>query len=132
MKRPEQQLQAAVVKWWAFAHNSFGVRDERVLMHIPNGGGRSVVEAKILKGQGVRPGVPDLFLAVPRPPTPFSSSVFSGASSGMWIELKAGAKSPVTELQHAMHATLRAHGYVVLVCRTFDEAIKAIADYLKF
>jgi hypothetical protein len=28
--------------------------------HVPNGGWRSPVEAAILKGQGVRPGVPDL------------------------------------------------------------------------
>jgi hypothetical protein len=28
--------------------------------HVPNGGWRSPIEAKILKGQGLRPGVPDL------------------------------------------------------------------------
>jgi hypothetical protein len=30
--------------------------------HVPNGGWRSPIEAAILKGQGVRPGVPDLIV----------------------------------------------------------------------
>ena len=37
-----------------------------LLHHIPNGGSRDVVEAAHMKRQGVKSGVPDLHLPVPR------------------------------------------------------------------
>lgn len=128
--KEEQAIQAAVMKWWAYAHRGLGVHEPRLLMHIPNGGGRRKIEACILKGQGVRPGVPDLFLAAPRvipAQEPFWPTVHK---HGLWIELKAGAKGHVSELQRSMHSCLQAQGYDVSVCRSFDATVKVITEYL--
>jgi hypothetical protein len=52
-RRPEQAVQR-------FEH--LRIRGARGVFafHVPNGGARSPIEAKILKGQGVVPGVPDV------------------------------------------------------------------------
>jgi hypothetical protein len=50
---PERAIQKAV-----FQHPA--ARGCGFAFHVPNGGWRSPIEAAILKGQGVRPGVPDL------------------------------------------------------------------------
>ena len=39
-----------------------------LLFSVPNGGYRNAVTAKILQAEGVRAGVPDLILPVPRSP----------------------------------------------------------------
>ena len=50
----------------------------KLLHHIPNGGNRDVVEARHLKQQGVKKGVPDLHLPVAR-----------GSYHSLYIEMKA-------------------------------------------
>ena len=40
--------------------------DLELLYHVPNGGSRNKAEASKLKRMGVRAGVPDLVLPVPR------------------------------------------------------------------
>lgn len=52
--RPEQALQKAVAAYLR------AQKPDCIWFHVPNGGGRSRVEAAILKGMGVRAGVPDL------------------------------------------------------------------------
>ena len=54
-RRPEDLAQRAVV-----AHLKARPAKDLYWFAIPNGGYRSAVEAKILKGTGVRPGTPDL------------------------------------------------------------------------
>jgi hypothetical protein len=49
----ESAIQRAVFQHLAARGTGFA-------FHVPNGGWRSPIEAKILKGMGVRPGVPDL------------------------------------------------------------------------
>lgn len=50
----EAREQQAVVEWCAW---------KRIpIFHIPNGGRRDKREAASLKRQGVKPGVPDLFV----------------------------------------------------------------------
>ena len=50
-----------------------------LLFHIPNGGKRNITTAKRLKAEGVKAGVPDLFLPVSR-----------GGFFGLFIEMKVG------------------------------------------
>jgi hypothetical protein len=52
---PESAIQKAVFQHLAARGCGFA-------FHVPNGGWRSPIEAAILKGQGVRPGVPDLIV----------------------------------------------------------------------
>jgi hypothetical protein len=52
---PESAIQKAVFQHLAARGCGFA-------FHVPNGGWRSPIEAAILKGQGVKPGVPDLIV----------------------------------------------------------------------
>jgi hypothetical protein len=113
----EHALQTNVVQWWAWAHKKWGI-DERLLWATPNGGIRNIITATKLKAEGVRPGVPDLTLAVPR-----------NGFHGLFIEMKA-ARGRVSADQHAMAELLRRQGYNVIVAWSDSEAIKAIAGYL--
>jgi hypothetical protein len=54
-RQPEAQIQRAV-----FEHFRIRSAPNTLAWHTPNGGWRSPIEAKILKGLGVRAGVPDI------------------------------------------------------------------------
>ena len=86
--------------------------------HIPNGGKRNASEAAHLKRQGVKAGVPDICLPVAR-----------SGYHGLFIELKVGRNKP-TERQREWIEALRQQGYMVLVCYGWEEAAKAVSDYL--
>jgi hypothetical protein len=53
----EQELQRSVV-----AHLKARAVPNTTYLHVPNGGGRSAIEGAILKGQGVKPGCPDILI----------------------------------------------------------------------
>ena len=57
MRRPEQQLQKAVV-----AHLRARLPKPWLVWATPNGGGRSKAEAGVQKAMGVLAGIPDLFV----------------------------------------------------------------------
>ena len=88
---------------------------------MPNGGARHPAVAAKLKAEGVRPGVPDLFLAAP--------SGRDVLAKGLWIELKRHPNRPSAE-QEAVIAYLRRQGYHCVVAYGFDEAKMAIEGYL--
>ncbi len=116
MKHIEHDHAVCLMRWWAYtAENVFGV-DSRLLAAIPNGGHRHIGVARKLKGEGVRPGMPDFFLFVP----------FQGYH-GLAIELKAPVKTArLSDSQKAMKGLLEAQGYVFKVCFGWDEARDAI------
>ena len=120
VKTTEHAEQAAVVKWWAYSCKQYGL-PEFALLAIPNAAKRSHALASYLKAEGLRAGVPDLFLAVPRkwPDVP-----------GLWIEMKVHPNKP-TPSQQAVILYLRQHGYHVHVCYSASEAIHVIETYLK-
>lgn len=108
----EDDLQATFVEWFDLKF------PQLVLFAIPNGGKRNAFEAARLQRQGVRPGVPDLFLALMRK-----------GYGGLYIELKVEKRKP-TEKQADMHRLLRVQGYRVEVCNNFEEAAAAVYEYL--
>ena len=125
-KRPiplEYQEQIAVIDWWRVFCRTIN-QDERLLFCIPNGtwlsgnlASRSRQTSK-LKAMGMRPGVPDLMLAL-------HTYVFPG----MFIEMKRTKGSTTAPEQVVMISLLRRAGYNVIVARGADEAIKAIKAY---
>lgn len=119
VNHPESDMQRAVIHWWQLAHRILGVSDANLLYAIPNGGKRNAREAARMKTEGIRAGIPDLFLAVPR-----------DVYHGLFIELKA-PNGRISEAQKAVIASLRHLGYYVDVCRSFDEALRRIEGYLK-
>lgn len=88
------------------------------LTHVPMGGKRHATVAMKLKNEGVRRGYPDYLLDVPR-----------GGFHGWRCELKA-AGGYADKDQKGWHERLRAQGYRVDVCRGWEEAWRALCDYL--
>lgn len=112
----EHQQQVALFRWAALQTKT---RPELALLFaIPNGGHRHKATAGKLKAEGVKPGVPDVCLPVPR-----------GEYSGLWIEMKAGRNSPTAE-QLWWHIQLANHGYRVGVRWTWEAAKDLIEEYL--
>ena len=80
-------------------------------MHPANGGKRGKVEASILKGMGVKAGVPDIIIFTPPPALQFKR--------GAYIELKDDGKLP-SKPQLEWMAALDNVGWVGMVCRSLD------------
>ncbi|WP_043586715.1 VRR-NUC domain-containing protein [Geminisphaera colitermitum] len=118
----ESRLQAAFVAWWNLAHRGLGVPDARLLFAVPNGGARNAVTGSILKGEGVRAGIPDICLAVP-------NITRGGKAHGLFLEFKTTIGRVREEQQQVMSA-LRGQGYEAVVVRTFDQAQQAVTQYL--
>ena len=114
----EPKEQCAVIDWWRSAHKGFGL-PEFALFAIPNGGSRHMLTAVRLKAEGVRSGIPDLFLAVVR-----------GRNGGLWCEMKSST-GVLSDSQFVVTNYLQDAGYIVIVCRSSVAAIEAITDYLK-
>lgn len=77
----EGMEQRLLVRW---AELAAGRHPElKRLYHIPNGGTRGELEAKLLKAEGVKKGLPDLHLPISR-----------GVYRGLRIELKASGSVP--------------------------------------
>lgn len=113
----EHQSQAAVISWWALACNAFGL-PRFALFAIPNGGARDPITGARLKAEGVRPGVPDLMLAVKR-----------NNCCGLFIEMKKRGNNP-TPAQQEVLTYLHDAGYGWGVCWDADEAIAKITNYI--
>lgn len=111
----EHAEQKALFAWWRAQYRSM----EELLIAIPNGGARNLATGAMLKAEGVRRGVPDIFLAYP-----------SGGYHGLWIELKRRAHGYVSAEQNFMLSAFRRAGYDAAVCRGWDEAREKIQSYL--
>lgn len=119
----EHRIQAAIVAWFRAAARGFGV-DPRLLFAIPNGalygrGVERVIRAKMLKAEGLTPGVCDLMLLV----------AMKGAH-GLGIEVKT-PEGALSSDQIAFHFAMSAEGYRVEVVRSVEEGIAVITSYLK-
>jgi len=99
------------------------------MIAIPNGGYRKALEAQRLLGLGVKPGVSDIFLPLPR-----------NGYHGLWIEMKkpltdfpspSAAKAAFTDSQRAWQQRMKAVGYACAVCYGWPEAHHVLMDYLR-
>lgn len=110
---PEKKIQSAFFEWLSFYPCL-----RLATFAIPNGGSRNCLEAKSLKAQGVTPGVPDLFMAVP----------YSGYH-GLFIELKSKT-GRLSEHQKTWLNNLNDRAYKAVVCYSLDEAMDVVTKYL--
>ena len=115
MARIESSLQRACVAWFRVQYRSRA----DMLFAVPNGGGRSRVEAAIMKGEGVTPGVADLILLEPR-----------GGFASLCIEMKKDAKARQSEAQKAWQAAAESFGNKYVVCRSFEQFQETVRDYM--
>ncbi len=110
----EHNHQVLTVAWFRIIYPHLA----GLLFAIPNGGKRNPATAALLKAEGVLPGIPDLFLAVP-----------AGDKHGLFLEMKTttGAASSV---QKAVMKRLSTQGYQVTMARGYVAAKEAISGYL--
>ena len=112
----EHDEQAALFAW---AAANEGAHPELALMFaVPNGGQRHPAVAAQLKAEGVKAGVPDIFLPCKR-----------GKWGGLFIEMKRRPNRP-TQAQDEWIARLRAAGYLVTVEYSAEDAISTIEHYM--
>ena len=103
----ESKLQSECLRWLALQHPSIYA----VTWATPNGGKRDGRTAARLKKEGVKAGVPDLFVAKP----------YDGYH-GLFIEMKVG-DNKLTDKQKDMFSRLASEGYKCVECRSFDEFV---------
>ena len=110
---------AESIALWNWAMHYKILRDH--LIHIPNGGKRNRREAARLKRMGVRAGVHDYLLPVPR-----------GLFHGLWVELKATPPNDarVTETQKDWKSKMRAQGYAAYICKGWETAASVMRWYV--
>ena len=109
MKIPtEHQEQVTFVQWFEIQHKKVKI------MAIPNGGKRNKITASLLKREGVKSGVPDLF--VPQ--------------WLLWIEMKRQKGGSLSQAQREWKKYLEECGYTVLVTKGASDAISQVNHFL--
>lgn len=116
----EAAHQTALMCWSALPEIRLVYPELELLHHIPNGGTRNKIEAGKLKAQGVKAGVPDLCLPVPRK-----------GFHGLYIEMKKPGQKIDRESQQRWIYLLKELGYHVAVCNTWTEAVTVLSSYLQ-
>ena len=115
MKHEESDMQQACIKWFDYQYSNKAI----LLYAVPNGGSRNVREAVRLRKEGVRRGVADLFLSIPRK-----------GLNGLYLEAKT-AKGRQSEFQKNFEKMVIAEGYGYRIFRSLNEFINVVEDYLK-
>ena len=107
-KLPTEGTEQATLFSWARIQS--GKHPElRLLFHIPNGGSRGKAEAGRFKAEGVKAGVPDLFLPV----------------------MKRQKGGRVSDAQREWLSDLEREGYRAELARGWQEAAEIILEYLE-
>ena len=110
--RPEQDLQKQCVRWFRYQYPN------EILIHVPNGGKRNVIEASQFKAMGVLAGFPDLAL--------FKKS---GEYGALFIEMKS-KKGATSNNQEELLSKLSQKGYKTVICNSFEKFMNVVNDYL--
>lgn len=112
----EHRIQCACVQWFSLQHPQLHGR----LFAVPNGGRRDAITATKLKAEGVMAGVADLIL--------LKSNRDYGA---LLIEMKT-SQGRQSKSQKQWQCTLCSEEeYKYVVCRSLDDFIREVNDYLK-
>lgn len=114
----ENQHQMAVIKWSQQPLIRQQWPELALLFHIPNERHCTPQQGRMLKLMGVKRGVPDLYLPVPR-----------GAFHGLWIEMKT-LNGTASADQKWWGEHLLEQGYLWCVCKGYEAAVGMIERYL--
>lgn len=106
---PEAQIQRAV-----FQHIKQRAMPGVFAFHVPNGGYRKPIEAAIMKGMGVRAGVPDVMVI-------YQGNVYA-------LELKAEGGRPTENQFKAVEDIRNAGGHAVIV-EGLDRALRCLETW---
>ena len=117
MKSIEHDEQKKLMDWWAEFSALHGL-PIIALFAIPNGGERNIIVATRMKAEGVRRGVPDLFLALPK-----------RSYHGLFIELKKPKGGKVSEHQKEYIKYLAWHGTQSERLKQLQQAFGFLIDF---
>lgn len=109
----EHDLQVRCLQWLHMAHPN------TLCYAIPNGAYTTKTTARKLVAEGVVHGIPDLHIPIPK-----------GEYASLYIEMKNGTAGRLSEHQKIMIERLQGYGNKVVVCRTLDEFIAEVENYL--
>lgn len=114
----EAEHQRALFAWANGARRAY---PELRWLHASANGmpARSPKSAAMMVAQGMRTGVPDVCLPVPR-----------GGFAGLWIELKRPGRHATSPVQREWLSGLAALGYRTELCVGWDAARELIVEYL--
>ena len=104
----------------------FALPELAYIFCIPNGGARDSDKGKAafvgaqLKAEGVKRGVPDIFVPIPR-----------HGFHGLWIEMKRADGGTVSKEQKEFIAYAQGAGYAACVCYGWLEAAEAIRQWMR-
>ena len=113
----EAEEQMALFQW---AQASMGLYPELYwLFHVPNGEKRDKITAAKLARMGVKSGVPDIFLLIPR-----------DGYHGLVVELKRKGGKASPEQMDWLDNQMR-EGYCVAICEGWETAKDFILKYLR-
>lgn len=122
----EHGHQRAIFQWCAQHINQYP--DLAALFAIHNAGHGDRIRGARAKAEGVKAGVPDLFLPVPR-----------AEFHGLFIELKRPkdknkkkTKGNTSTIQDKWHDYLRGQSYGVAICFGWQEAVETLVQYLEW
>ncbi len=131
----EHAQQVALFMWAALPETLKKYPVLEYMFAIPNGGLRMPAIANRLKAEGVKRGVPDIFLPMPKPVNSGYPQSFIAWRYGLFIEMKRPttiekAAGVTSDEQDKFISFLRGMGYACVVCYTFQDARQVIIDYL--
>jgi len=112
MKSTEHDIQKQYFRWAAH------IKGIELLHAIPNGGHRHPATAVKLKAEGVKAGVPDVYLPVSR-----------GGFIGLAIEFKAPEGNPTKEQRDRIDRMQR-EGWCAVLCWDFEAARRVTLGYM--
>ena len=119
----EHGNQAAVFQWIAIT-GQYAYPELRLAFAVPSGGLRDKVTAARLKAEGVKAGVSDVFLPVPRL-----------GYHGMWAELKREkyrnhTKGGRSDDQIKFQDAMKQQGYYCVTCYGWEEMVGKLVEYM--
>lgn len=113
----EHAHQTALFCWAALPETREHFPGIELMFAIPNGGERNKIVAAKMKAEGVKAGVLDIFLPLPK-----------GNFHGMFLEMKKHPNKP-TEEQHKFAIAVQNKGYYCAVAYSWLQACDIIANY---
>ena len=119
IKSSEGEEQQKLFRWASIASNLLHYEGLELMFHVPNEGKRTRYSGGKMKAEGLKKGVADVCLPVPR-----------GSYHGLFFEMKYD-KNKLTEEQERFLKGVKAQGYATWVCYSAEEAIKLITNYYK-
>ena len=114
----EHAHQSALFCWAALPESQILYPELQWMFAIPNGGERNRIVAAKLKAEGVKAGVLDIMLPVPR-----------WGKHGMFLEMKVRPNKPTKE-QNAFAEAMQAQGYYCAVAYSWEEGRTKLIAYL--